>query len=112
MNSEQLVQSMQMDGDKEELIANFNAILYLLTEQMGINLALLDLLVEKGILTQEEANEKVLSVTGDKSTLTHVYQQLYGRFINYYGAVREMIEKGSYYTPAQNSANPEETTNE
>ncbi|MBD3261021.1 MAG: hypothetical protein GF334_04965 [Candidatus Altiarchaeales archaeon] len=95
----------------EELKANFNAMLYLLTESMAVHMELLKVLQEKGTLSGEEA-DKVLNVTGDKQALVGVYNEVFTRFTGYYQAVRNMIEtENARFAPAENSAN-EENTNE
>lgn len=79
----------------DELKANFNSLLYLLTETMALNISTVQMLAKKGIIDEEEF-KKVFSVTGDKEALTNVYNELFGRFVGYYGKVREMIADGSY----------------
>ena len=113
------------EGFLDELKANFNSTLYLLTEQMTVVIAIMQLLKDKGIINDEELNS-VFSVTGDKDKLVDVYNTIFARFINYFGRVKETLEKGEMTPPvgatpfaengppappAENSAK-EETTNE
>lgn len=93
----------------EELKANFNAMLYLVTESMAVHMETLKLLQEKGVLSKEEV-DRVLNVTGDKQALVGVYNEVFTRFTGYYQAVRNMIEnEKSRFAPAENSANGENT---
>ena len=80
-----------------EIKANFNALLYLLTEFMGVNLKLLDLLLEKEVTTSEEINEKVLSVTGNKEELTQIYNELFSRFVGYVNAIHQLQAEGKIF---------------
>jgi len=90
--------------DKEELQANFNALLYLLTEQMAVFLKTIDMLVEKEIITPEEANDKVLAVTGSKEELTETYNQIFTRFVGYYSSLRQMMEDGQIFKEGEGNA--------
>jgi len=65
------------DLGMEEVKANFNALLYLQTEQMAILLKVLDFLVAKDLATPKEMNDDVLSVTGDKEQLTGIYNEMF-----------------------------------
>ncbi len=82
------------DLGMEEIKANFNALLYLQTEQMAILLKLIDFMVTKDLATPEEMNEKILSVTGDKEQLTGIYNELFTRFVGYYSSLRKLMADG------------------
>lgn len=82
------------DLSMEEVKANFNALLYLQTEQMAILLKILDMLSKKGIATTDELNEDVLSVTGDKEGLTLIYNEMFTRFVGYYSSLRKLMADG------------------
>lgn len=82
------------DLGMDEIKANFNALLYLQTEQMAILLKLLDILVAKGVATGEELNEEVLSVTGDRDGLTQIYNEMFTRFVGYYSSLRKLMADG------------------
>ena len=82
------------DLGMEEVKANFNALLYLQTEQMAILLKLLDYMVAKDLATPEEMNEKILSVTGDKDQLTGIYNEMFTRFVGYYSSLRKLMADG------------------
>ena len=82
------------DLSMEEIKSNFNALLYLQTEQMAVLLKLLDLLVAKDLATPEDMNDKVLSVTGDKEQLTSIYNELFTRFVGYYSSLRKLMADG------------------
>lgn len=82
------------DLSMEEVKANFNALLYLQTEQMAILLKILDMLSKKGIATTDELNEDVLSVTGDKEELTLIYNEMFTRFVGYYSSLRKLMADG------------------
>jgi len=92
------------DMDKDELKANFNALLYLLTENMSVSLKTLDLLTEKGLITAEEANEGVLSVTGSKEELTQTYNEIFQRFVGYYSSLRQMMADGQIFKEGEGNA--------
>jgi len=81
----------------EEIKANFNALLYLMTENMGIQLKLMEALVQKEVLTADDMNEKVLSVTGDKEELTLVYNEMFSRFVGYYTSLRQLMADGKVF---------------
>lgn len=78
----------------EEIKANFNALLYLQTEQMAILLKLLDFMVAKELATAEEMNDKILAVTGDKNQLTSIYNEMFTRFVGYYSSLRKLMADG------------------
>jgi len=78
----------------EEIKANFNALLYLQTEQMAILLKLLDFLVKKELATPEEMNNEILAVTGDKDQLTGIYNEMFTRFVGYYSSLRKLMADG------------------
>lgn len=103
----------KLDGnveyDMNEIKANFNALLYLLTENMAVSLEILKKLRGLEVLTEEQIDE-VLSITGNKSELTQVYNEVFTRFIGYYQSVQRMIQEGSFDTPAENLVREEETT--
>ena len=82
------------DLGMEEVKANFNALLYLQTEQMAILLKLLDFLVAKELATPEEMNDQILSVTGDKEQLTGIYNEMFTRFVGYYSSLRKLMADG------------------
>ena len=82
------------DLGMDEIKANFNALLYLQTEQMAILLKLLDLLVKKGVATGEEMNEEVLAVTADRDGLTQIYNEMFTRFVGYYSSLRKLMVDG------------------
>lgn len=82
------------DLGMEEVKANFNALLYLQTEQMAVLLKLLDLLVRNGVATQEDMNDEVLAVTGDKEQLTSIYNEMFTRFVGYYSSLRKLMADG------------------
>ena len=82
------------DLGMEEIKANFNALLYLQTEQMAILLKLLDFLVKKELATPEEMNDQILAVTGDKEQLTGIYNELFTRFVGYYSSLRKLMADG------------------
>lgn len=81
----------------EEVKANFNALLYLQTEQMAVQLKLVDLLVRKGVATAEEMNEEVLSVTADAKELTAIYNEMFARFVGYYSSLRKLMADGKIF---------------
>lgn len=85
------------DMDIEEIKANFNALLYLMTEQMAVQLKVLDLLVEKELATPEELNEQVLSVTGDQEQLSGIYNEMFSRFVGYYSSLRKLMADGKVF---------------
>lgn len=109
----------KLDGnvtyDVNELKANFNALLYLLTENMAVSLELLKKLNEKEVLTDDEVDQ-VLEVTGNKEELTRVYNEVFTRFIGYYQAVmRTIVEEQDgvdSVTPAENLVQDEETSDD
>ncbi len=78
----------------EEIKANFNALLYLQTEQMAILLKLLDFMVAKELATAEEMNNEILAVTGDKNQLTGIYNEMFTRFVGYYSSLRKLMADG------------------
>lgn len=78
----------------EEIKANFNALLYLQTEQMAILLKLLDFMVAKELATAEEMNDQILAVTGDKNQLTSIYNEMFTRFVGYYSSLRKLMADG------------------
>lgn len=82
------------DLGMEEIKANFNALLYLQTEQMAILLKLLDFIVSKDLATAEEMNDQILSVTGDKEQLTGIYNEMFTRFVGYYSSLRKLMADG------------------
>ncbi len=82
------------DLGMEEVKANFNALLYLQTEQMAILLKLLDYMVAKDLASAEDMNEKILSVTGDKDQLTGIYNEMFTRFVGYYSSLRKLMADG------------------
>jgi hypothetical protein len=82
------------DLGMEEIKANFNALLYLQTEQMAILLKLLDFMVAKDLASAEDMNEKILSVTGDKDQLTGIYNEMFTRFVGYYSSLRKLMADG------------------
>ena len=82
------------DLGMEEVKANFNALLYLQTEQMAILLKVLDFLVAKDLATPKEMNDDVLSVTGDKEQLTGIYNEMFTRFVGYYSSLRKLMADG------------------
>lgn len=82
------------DLGMDEIKANFNALLYLQTEQMAILLKLLDMLVKKEVATGEELNEEVLSVTADREGLTQIYNEMFTRFVGYYSSLRKLMADG------------------
>ncbi|MEE8114643.1 MAG: hypothetical protein V3T23_09840 [Nitrososphaerales archaeon] len=82
------------DLGMEEIKANFNALLYLQTEQMAILLKLLDFLAKKELATPEEMNDQILSVTGDKNQLTNIYNEMFTRFVGYYSSLRKLMADG------------------
>lgn len=100
----------QVEYDMDEIKANFNAMLYLLTENMAVSLEILKRLQEKEVLSEEDNNE-ILSVTGDKEGLTRVYNEVFTRFIGYYQSVQRMIQEDRFDTPAENLVQ-EDSTNE
>ncbi len=83
--------------EPEEVKANFNALLYLVTEVMAVQMRTLDLLIEKEIVTGDEVNEKVLAVTGDQEELSLVYNELFTRFVGYYSALRQLMADGKVF---------------
>ncbi len=83
--------------DAEEVKANFNALLYLVTEVMAVQLKLIDLLVEKEVATGDEVNEKILAITGDKEGLTQVYNELFTRFVGYSSSLRQLMADGKVF---------------
>jgi hypothetical protein len=91
---DQMVPMLGGDMDIEEVKANFNALLYLLTEQMAVQLALLDTLVKKDLLAADEINEDILKVTGNQEELVHVYNELFSRFVGYYSSLRKLMADG------------------
>lgn len=97
----------QVEYDMDEIKANFNAMLYLLTENMAVSLEILKRLKGLEVLTEEHTNE-ILSVTGDRDELTRVYNEVFTRFIGYYQSVQRMIQEERFDTPAENSANTTE----
>lgn len=86
------------DLGMEEIKANFNALLYLQTEQMAILLKVIDHLVAKEMATPEEMNDNVLSVTGDKDQLTAIYNEMFTRFVGYYSSLRKLMADGKIMT--------------
>lgn len=82
------------DLGMEEIKANFNALLYLQTEQMAILLKLMDFMVKKELASPEEMNEEILSVTGDKEQLTGIYNEMFTRFVGYYSSLRKLMADG------------------
>jgi hypothetical protein len=85
------------DMGMDEVKANFNALLYLQTEQMAVLLKVIDLLVEKDLGTAEEMNEKILGVTGDQEQLTSIYNEMFGRFVGYYSSLRRLMADGKIF---------------
>jgi hypothetical protein len=85
------------DMGMEEVKANFNALLYLQTEQMAVLLKVIDLLVEKDLGTAEEMNEKILGVTGDTAQLTNIYNEMFSRFVGYYSSLRKLMADGKIF---------------
>lgn len=85
------------DMDIEEIKANFNALLYLMTEQMAVQLKVLDFLAEKGLATPDELNEKILSVTGDQEGLSSIYNEMFSRFVGYYSSLRKLMADGKIF---------------
>jgi hypothetical protein len=85
------------DMGLDEIKANFNALLYLMTEQMAVQLKVLDLLAEKGMATPEEMNEKILSVTGSQEQLSQIYNEMFTRFVGYYSSLRQLMADGKIF---------------
>ena len=85
------------DLGMEEVKANFNALLYLQTEQMAILLKLLDYMVSKDLATAEDMNDKILAVTGDKEQLTSIYNEMFTRFVGYYSSLRKLMADGKIF---------------
>lgn len=81
-----------------ELKGNFNAILYLLTESIALNVRVTEVLAEKEVLSDEDV-ASIFAVTGDKERLTAIYQEVFQRFVNYYGAVQNTIQSGIEGSP-------------
>ncbi len=81
----------------DEVKANFNALLYLQTEQMAVMLKVIDLLVKKEIGTAEEMNDEVLGVTGDQEQLTAIYNEMFSRFVGYYSSLRRLMADGKIF---------------
>lgn len=91
-----------LDGDVEytsrELKANFNALLYLLTENMAVSLEILRKLNDKELMSAEEVDD-VLKVTGNKDSLSNVYNEVFTRFVGYYQAVQQAINQETVSNP-------------
>jgi hypothetical protein len=104
---EQAIPLIGGDMDIEEIKANFNALLYLTTEVMAIQLKVLDLLVEKGVAEPQELNEKVLSVTGEADQLSSIYNEMFTRFVGYYSSLRKLMEDGKIFQADAVMAPPE-----
>ena len=85
------------DLGMEEIKANFNALLYLQTEQMAILLKVLDFMVAKDLASPEEMNENILGVTGDKEQLTTIYNEMFTRFVGYYSSLRKLMADGKIF---------------
>lgn len=85
------------DLGMEEVKANFNALLYLQTEQMAVMLKLVDLLVRKEVATADEMNDEVLSVTADAKELTAIYNEMFARFVGYYSSLRKLMADGKIF---------------
>jgi hypothetical protein len=85
------------DMGMDEVKANFNALLYLQTEQMAVLLKVIDLLVKKEIGTKEEMNDEVLGVTGDQEQLTAIYNEMFSRFVGYYSSLRRLMADGKIF---------------
>lgn len=85
------------DMGVEALKANFNALLYLLTEQMAVQKKLLLVLSEKSVLSEDQT-DAVLAVTEDKEVLTATYGELFARFVGYYSSVRQLLQDGKIFT--------------
>jgi hypothetical protein len=85
----------QMDVD--EIKANFNALLYLMTEQMAVQLKLMEVMVANGVVTPEDLNEKVLSVTGNQEELSGTYNEMFTRFVGYFSALKKLQEDGKIF---------------
>lgn len=83
--------------DADEVKANFNALLYLLTEMMAVQIKTIELLSEKEVATPEEINEKILGVTGNKEELTQTYNELFTRFVGYYSSLRQLMADGKVF---------------
>jgi hypothetical protein len=81
----------------DEVKANFNALLYLQTEQMAVMLKIIDFLVKKDIGTAEEMNEEILGVTGDQNQLTAIYNEMFSRFVGYYSSLRRLMADGKIF---------------
>ncbi len=94
---DQVVPMLAGKMDPDEVKANFNALLYLMTEQMAVQQKLIHLLVEKEIITADEVNGQILEVTGNKEALTGVYNEMFVRFIGYCDAIRQMFKDGKVF---------------
>lgn len=95
--------------DENEVKANFNALLYLMTEQMAVQLKMMDLLVRKEMVSPEEMNDSVLAVTGNQEELTTIYNEMFTRFVGYFAALKKLQEDGRIHeAEVQTPVNEEE----
>jgi hypothetical protein len=85
------------DMAENDIKANFNALLYLMTEQMAVQLKMMDLMIRKELVTPEEMNDEVLYVTGDQEGLTEIYNEMFTRFVGYFAALKKLHEDGRIF---------------
>ena len=77
---------------KEEVQANFSAILSVMTEQEALIAELLGVLVDKGILSSIELT-KVTDVHLNHKTLPAIYRDIYKRYAHHFFQAKKTIEE-------------------
>ena len=77
---------------KEEVQANFSAILSVMTEQEALVAELLSILVEKGILKSADLT-KITNVFFDYETLPAIYKDIYKRYAYHFLQAKKALEE-------------------
>src|SRR5262245_41378655 len=71
----------------EDYTANYSALLYILTEQQVLMGRLLEELIKVGALNTHSLS-RITAGTNDIEVLTHVYNEMYKDFSEYFGRVK------------------------
>ncbi len=77
---------------KEEVQANFSAILSVMTEQEALVAELLSILVGKGILKSTDLT-KITNVFFDYETLPSIYKDVYRRYAYHFLQAKKALEE-------------------